>query len=120
MAGAVAPPNDAVLASVDSAHTGSASGFNSAMSRIGACSPPRCSARLLLQAAAIALAVTPPLSRRHHRDGRFDKRIRTGARTPLRTSTTGLCFARQTGGIRFAQESTKHRKERQSFDRVGR
>jgi predicted MFS family arabinose efflux permease len=35
MAGAVAPLTTAVLASVDSAHTGSASGFNSAMSRIG-------------------------------------------------------------------------------------
>jgi EmrB/QacA subfamily drug resistance transporter len=35
MAGAVAPLTTAVLASVDSAHTGSASGFNSAVSRIG-------------------------------------------------------------------------------------
>ena len=35
MAGAVAPLTTAVLASVDSAHTGSASGFNSAMSRTG-------------------------------------------------------------------------------------
>ena len=35
MSGAVAPLTTAVLASVDSAHTGSASGFNSAVSRIG-------------------------------------------------------------------------------------
>ena len=35
MAGAVAPLTTAVLASVDTAHTGSASGFNSAASRIG-------------------------------------------------------------------------------------
>ena len=35
MAGAVAPLTTAVLASVDSAHTGSASGFNSAVSRAG-------------------------------------------------------------------------------------
>jgi EmrB/QacA subfamily drug resistance transporter len=35
MAGAVAPLTTAVLASVDSAHTGSASGFNSAVSRTG-------------------------------------------------------------------------------------
>lgn len=35
MAGAVAPLTTAVLASVDRAHTGSASGFNSAMSRLG-------------------------------------------------------------------------------------
>ena len=35
MAGAVAPLTTAVLGSVDSAHTGSASGFNSAVARIG-------------------------------------------------------------------------------------
>jgi EmrB/QacA subfamily drug resistance transporter len=35
MAGAVAPLTTAVLASVDSSHTGSASGFNSAVSRAG-------------------------------------------------------------------------------------
>jgi len=35
MAGAVAPLTTAVLASVDAAHTGSASGFNSAVSRTG-------------------------------------------------------------------------------------
>jgi predicted MFS family arabinose efflux permease len=35
MAGAVAPLTTAVLASVDSAHTGSASGFNSAVARTG-------------------------------------------------------------------------------------
>jgi hypothetical protein len=35
MAGAVAPLTTAVLASVDSRHTGSASGFNSAVSRAG-------------------------------------------------------------------------------------
>lgn len=35
MAGAVAPLTTAVLASVDAAHTGSASGFNSAVSRAG-------------------------------------------------------------------------------------
>ncbi|HEX4859798.1 MAG TPA: MFS transporter [Rhizomicrobium sp.] len=35
MAGAVAPLTTAVLASVDSEHTGSASGFNSAVSRMG-------------------------------------------------------------------------------------
>jgi len=35
MAGAVAPLTTAVLASVDTAHTGSASGFNSAVSRGG-------------------------------------------------------------------------------------
>jgi MFS family permease len=35
MAGAVAPLTTAVLASVDVAHTGSASGFNSAVSRTG-------------------------------------------------------------------------------------
>ena len=35
MAGAVAPLTTTVLASVDTAHTGSASGFNSAVARIG-------------------------------------------------------------------------------------
>ena len=35
MAGAVAPLTTAVLASVDAAHTGSASGFNSAVARTG-------------------------------------------------------------------------------------
>jgi len=63
----------------------------------------------------LLVAVHAPLSGRHHRDGRFDKRIRTGARTPLRTvDDKALLCAADGAGIRFAQESTTHRKEIQS------